>query len=96
MENHFMKRSFLTLPLVIALTTSAAISQSLPPDDHQNVASLQSAADQGNSDAQLKLGIMYFNGQEVPQNEAKAAEWFQKSADQGDENAQKALKALFR
>ena len=46
------------------------------------------AADRGNADAQDYLGIMYANGRGVPQDYAKAAEWYRKAADQGYANAQ--------
>ena len=34
--------------------------------------------------AQYNLGVLYVNGQGVPQDLEKAAELFQKAADQGD------------
>jgi len=48
----------------------------------------QKAAEQGNADAQLMLGVMYRNGRGVLQSEAKAAQWFQKAAEQGNADAQ--------
>jgi hypothetical protein len=43
-------------------------------------AALQQAAEQGNADAQAKLGEMYFHGQGVPKDHAKAVQWYQKAA----------------
>ena len=38
--------------------------------------------------AQISLGIMYANGQGVPQDYAEAVKWFRLAADQGDATAQ--------
>lgn len=40
------------------------------------------AADQNYAPAQLRLGMMYYNGRGVEQSFLKAAEWFHKAADQ--------------
>jgi uncharacterized protein len=40
------------------------------------------------SDAQFVLGLMYDNGQGVPQDYAAAGEWYRKSAEQGNAFAQ--------
>src|SRR5215468_11589494 len=48
----------------------------------------QPFADQGNADAQSRLGFMYQNGRGVPQDDAAAATWYQKAADQGNADAQ--------
>jgi len=42
------------------------------------------AAEQGHSDAQFKLALMYANGQGVPQNYAEAMKWWRKAAEQGE------------
>ena len=43
---------------------------------------------QGNSVAQYKLGVIYHNGQGVPEDDAQAAVWYRKAAEQGDAAAQ--------
>ncbi len=45
-------------------------------------------AEQGNADAQFYLGVMYRDGQGVPQNDAEAVQWYRKAAEQGDASAQ--------
>ncbi|MBM9519136.1 sel1 repeat family protein [Desulforhopalus vacuolatus] len=45
-------------------------------------------AEQGNSEAQNCLGIMYFNGQGVTQNYREAFKWYKKAAEQGVPDAQ--------
>ena len=46
------------------------------------------AADQGNADAQNRLGFIYSRGAGVPQNYAEALKWYRLAADQGDANTQ--------
>lgn len=53
------------------------------------------AAKQGNINAQSTLGLMYYEGQGVPQNYAEAAKWFRKAAEQGDSSTQFALGSMF-
>ena len=45
------------------------------------------AAEQGNADAQYKLGVCYENGKGVPQNMVEALKWFRKAAEQGNADA---------
>ena len=40
-------------------------------------------AEQGDADAQHKVGWMYFNAKGVPQDYAKALKWYQLAAEQG-------------
>ncbi|KAF9978077.1 hypothetical protein BGZ73_003817 [Actinomortierella ambigua] len=46
------------------------------------------AAEQGDSDAQLHLGLMYDKGRGVEQNEAEAIKWYTRAAEQGNTEAQ--------
>lgn len=46
-------------------------------------AALQRAADRGNAEAQFKLGILYYQGKDVPENTHKGLALLQKAADQG-------------
>ncbi len=45
-------------------------------------------AEQGNAKAQYNLGIIYLNGEGVPQDYAKAVGWWRKAAEQGHAGAQ--------
>ena len=45
-------------------------------------------AEQGDARAQYYLGLLYENGDGVPQDYEKAHEWYEKSAAQGEANAQ--------
>jgi len=46
------------------------------------------AADQGNLDAQIKMGVMYYLGEGVAKDPAQTALWYRKAADQGSADAQ--------
>src|SRR3990172_7650549 len=48
-------------------------------------------AEQGDALAQYNLGVMYENGQGVPQDYAEAVKWYRKAADQGVALAQSNL-----
>jgi uncharacterized protein len=45
-------------------------------------------ADQGNAEAQMKLGFMYVTGEGTPQDYVEALKWFRLAAEQGQANAQ--------
>jgi TPR repeat protein len=45
---------------------------------------LRPLADQGNAEAQAKLGLMYLGGEGLPQDYAQGVACFRKSADQGN------------
>lgn len=49
------------------------------------------AAEQGDAEAQLHLGVMYSEGLGVEQSNEKAAEWYRKAAEQGNADAQVVL-----
>lgn len=53
-------------------------------------------AKQGDALAQAFLGVMYRNGEGVPQNYAKAAEWYRNAAEQGLAAAQYNLGAMYK
>ncbi|MDC0588606.1 sel1 repeat family protein, partial [Porticoccaceae bacterium] len=53
------------------------------------------AADQGDASAQFNLGIMYANGEGVPENDSEAVKWYRKAADQGDTSAQSNLGYMY-
>jgi len=52
------------------------------------------AAKQEYDVAQFNIGTLYKNGQGVPQDYTKAAEWFSKAADRGNNSAKKELEDL--
>jgi hypothetical protein len=80
---------------VVRLGTTKASTVSTPdttvPGDQSSlddVAAIRKAAEQGNADAQSKLGAMYHNGQGLPQDYSQALYWGRKAAEQGYAKAQ--------
>ena len=49
----------------------------------------------GNANAQSRLGIMYYNGQGVPQNYKRAVKWWMRAAEQGHAAAQYILGSIY-
>ena len=49
---------------------------------------IQREASQGNADAQLQLGAIYYQGKGVRQDYVKARQWYEKAAEQGDSSSQ--------
>ncbi len=52
-------------------------------------------AEQGDATAQFALGLMYDNGEGVPQDDAEAAKWYRRAAEQGDASAQYNLGVMY-
>ena len=52
-------------------------------------------AEAGDPDAQFNLGVMYNNGQGVPQDYKKAMKWYTLAAEQGYADAQNNLGAMY-
>jgi TPR repeat protein len=68
----------------------------MPKDDEQAQATLLfSRASQGDAEAQFNLGLLYENGEGVPPNYSRAANWFRKAAEQGHVEAQFNLAVLY-
>jgi len=53
------------------------------------------AAEQGDTDAQLNLGLLYATGRGVPQSYGKAVRWYRMAAEQGDADGQSRLGLLY-
>ncbi len=70
----------------------AAASRSLRP---ASLPELRMLADQGDPDAQWQMGVRYHNGEDVPQDDAQAMNWFERAADQGQIDAQSHLGAYY-
>ncbi len=52
-------------------------------------------AEQGNTEAEFHLGLLYANGQGVPKDDKQAADWFTKAANQGMMEAQTKLGFMY-
>ena len=56
---------------------------------------IKKAAEQGDVEAQLKLGTMYAQGEGVPEDDTKAVYWFHQAAEQGFVKAQLYLGIMY-
>ena len=59
------------------------------------VTELQTLAEQGNAVAQVTLGLMYFEGDGVEQDDAEAVRWYQLAVAQGDAAGQYNLGVMY-
>ncbi len=66
-----------------------------PLSETQQASGLQNAAQNGNADAQYMLAQQYASGEGLPQDMAKAAEWYEKAAKQNLATAQYRLATLY-
>ena len=77
------------LATAISLTIGACIGESTGIDsresiqEKQELESIKQRAEQGDAEAQYRLGSRYVLGYGVPEDDAEAAKWFQKVAEQG-------------
>ena len=67
------------------------MTRGMEADDAQAVQWYRKAAEQGDADAQFKLGWMYRNGRGVEADDAQAMQWYRKAAEQGHTHAKAAL-----
>jgi TPR repeat protein len=74
-----MRKIFFIALLVIGLS---AISDDVFSEE-SNIDEIKKLADQGYADAQYNLGVLYYKGEGVPENDAEAMRWFRKAAEQG-------------
>ncbi len=99
--NAAMKRvtAFAVLLVVLAAPAWAGWDEGVAAYDRGDYATAlrewRPIAEQGNASAQYNLGVMYYNGVGVPQDDAEAAKWFRKAADQGNASAQFNLGVMY-
>lgn len=86
----------IALGLVLYATSQFqhAANDATPPDSAM-VTSLQSSAEKGDASSQYNLGVLYYSGNGVPQDYAKAAQYFRKSAQQGNPHSAYSLGNLY-
>lgn len=80
------KISPFSLLFIMFLTLLGTISQA---DAELDIDEIMNAAQQGDTDAQQDLGLMYAQGQGVKKNDIKAYVWSSLAAAQGEESAAK-------
>ncbi len=75
-----MKKSLLILIVSLFLTSAAWAQQSVPMD-------VLEAAQRGDQEAQLEMGILYEFGFFMPGHTIPALAWYMRSAEQGNQKA---------
>lgn len=78
------------------IANPAAAVQFYHPANPDAAKRLTLLANQGDAEAQNRLGIMYANGQNVKRDSAQAVAWFRKSAAQGNANGQYDLGVMYQ
>ena len=64
--------------------------------DEEKITGLKQEAESGDAKSQLGLARKYYNGDDMPQDYAKAAEWYEKAAKQGIAMAQYNLGMMYQ
>jgi uncharacterized protein len=86
-------------PLLLSSQSWADFSEGTQAYDRGNYVTamneLHPLAEQGLAPAQFFVGLMYENGQSVPQDYQEAARWYLKAANQGHDGAQNNLGKLY-
>ena len=96
-----MKKILIALLLTVSLSAHGAESfddgvQALNNLDYAAALRIFTKyAEQGNASAQDKLGLMYFVGWGVPEDDKEAVKWFRLAAEQGQSLAQVNLGTLY-
>jgi hypothetical protein len=73
----------------LAYFSSVALQEKKAADQETDfVKQLRQSAEQGNADAQARLGLLYYRGRGVRQDYAEALRWSRQAAGQGDAVAQ--------
>ena len=69
--------------LILGLITPLLVGA----QDQASLEAMRQAAEKGNADAQLEMGILYEFGYNMPKNDVSALAWYLRSAEQGNELA---------
>ena len=96
-----MHRIIITIVLLLAVQSASAVdfwtgsTYYLMGDFTAALREWRPLAEEGDARAQYYLGIMYANGEGVPENNRQAAYWFRKSARQGNSQSQYRLGMMY-
>ena len=77
-----------TVFLVMGFISVCLAQQGKAESNSENISAIIAKAEQGETDAQRNLGIMYAEGEGVPQDITQAVYWFSKAAEKGDAEVQ--------
>ena len=85
----------LCLAAVVCVNSEEARFDPAAGADQSEVVLLRKGADQGNVEAQVRLGFSHLSGEGVPQRLTAEVEWYRAAADQGDAEAQNNLGTMY-
>ena len=96
-------RAAVTALLMLAVVAETAVAgpfedakEAYDRGDFQTALRLfRSVADQGNTVAQQRVGLMYESGQSVQRDYAEAVKWYRRAADQSSASAQWLLASMY-
>jgi TPR repeat protein/CHAT domain-containing protein len=92
------KKWFIVFALCLVTFVVSADNQEEVESPSSQAASFQAIvekAERGDAEAQYNLGMMYYFGEGVTQNDIEAAKWFRKAAQQGHADAQFSLGGMY-
>ena len=81
--------------MVAILVGGAACAETPDATQDDSIEALQTRANAGDAYAQNNIGVMYANGQGVPQDDVEAAVWYRQAAEQGHAMAQNNIGVLY-
>ena len=88
-------RALVLAMLLVTLALPVGPITAFPPPDTKDLQTLQTQANQGDTEAQNRLGELYAKGRGVPQDYTQARAWYEKAAAQGHPMAQNNLAELY-
>ena len=77
--------TFFAAVVLVVVTAGVGTAQ------QESIEELRARADAGDAEAQFDLGVLYANGDGVPQDYAEAGRWYRLAAEQGHTGAQSNL-----
>jgi len=86
----FIRTLLIVLTVAVCLATLMGCGNSPEKDASPaaDIETMRKAAEAGDADAQYDLGLMYHDGEGVPEDYVEAVKWFRKAAEQGHAAAQ--------
>ena len=81
--------------IILAALLAVCFSLPLFGDKKKVFESTKAKAVGGDAEAQSNLGLMYYHGDGVPEDDKEAVKWYRKAAEQGDAEAQYNLGLMY-
>jgi len=87
--------SILRIILLTILVLPVGAGSAFAPPDSKDLDTLRAQAQQGDTEAQVRLGDLYSKGRGVPKDHTQARAWYEKAASQGHPMGQNNLAELY-